>query len=345
MSVLTYPRSAFLTVQASFLIALGATVVHVHGATAVKVVTNGAELRSAPNARSHVVSSVNRGDSLSAIELPATGWAKIVAPGYVHLWVYGDLVRKGVVIVPTVLVRAGPGISYEPVGDLKRGDTVSLKGAHEDWLKIKPPRGSFLWIERRYLVEAKSFSTPEPPPPEVKPVSPDPPAQPVVRKAPEEPVKAPVERIEERPLVESRVVLQVEPSSGRREAVITPSRLPKTGQPVSPTPGTRETAETPSGRTIPETGYILPPSAKALGLATRKGLLKPVGLLSLRSPSRYILVEKDSYGRTTILCYVLGNRSDLSRLKGRRITVYGREYSMRSIRHPAILPEKITVDQ
>ena len=357
MSVLTYPRSAFLTVQASFLIALSATAVLVHGATSVKVVSNGAELRSAPNARAHVVSSVNRGDSLSAIELPATGWAKVAAPGNVQLWVYGDLVRKGVVIVPTVCVRAGPGINYDPVGDLKRGDTVSVNGSHEDWLKVVPPQGSFLWIERRYLVDAKSTSTPQPvpevtePAPEIKPAIPDPPVQPAVSKVPkkpeaqvEAPAEVPVKRPEERPLVESRVVLQIEPSSGRREAVITPRRQPQTDPPVHPGPGIRETVETPSGRVVPSSGYSVPPSAKAMGFATRKGILKPVGLLSFRSPGRYVLTERDSYGRTTRLCYVLGNHPELSRLKGRRVTVYGREYSIRSIRLPSILPEKITVE-
>lgn len=340
----TYPRTVFLASRAMLLIVL--LVTHLHGAIPVKVVSNGAKLRSAPKEESLEIGSVNRGYSLLAFDLPSTGWVKVVAPKDFCLWVYGDLVRKSVVIAPGVVsVRAGPGIRYDQVGKLKQGDSVAVKGAYEDWLKVEPPPGSFLWIQRRCIGAEHAPAVPERGVDTVESKRDAAPEQaaddgPVV---PQRTTVSPPTR----PLVESKVILQIEPSYGGKTALSTRGGAPvTTPSPISSVSGvTQVPAQASSRNGLQQSDHVLPPSARLLGTSTRKGLLKPVGFLSFRSPSRYMLVETDAYGRTKVLCYVLGDRVRLSRMKGRRVTLRGREYSIRSIRYPAMLPDEITVEQ
>jgi hypothetical protein len=56
------------------------------------------------------------------------------------------------VIAPQVEVRAGPSDKLYPTNVLHRGDKVQVMvEGHEGWLAIRPPEGSFSWINRRFL--------------------------------------------------------------------------------------------------------------------------------------------------------------------------------------------------
>lgn len=59
-----------------------------------------------------------------------------------------------VVAVPEVEVRSGPSPQYYATGRLKQGDRVTVTGeakAQPGWLAIKPPPGSFSWINARFV--------------------------------------------------------------------------------------------------------------------------------------------------------------------------------------------------
>jgi hypothetical protein len=56
-----------------------------------------------------------------------------------------------VVILPEVDVRSGPSINYYPTGKLRKNDRVRVLEDKDGWLAIKPPPGSFNWIEGRFL--------------------------------------------------------------------------------------------------------------------------------------------------------------------------------------------------
>jgi len=60
------------------------------------------------------------------------------------------------IIVREVLVRSGPNDKFYPTSRLAQGDRVVVvpqppEGQQPGWLAIKPPRGSFSWINQRFV--------------------------------------------------------------------------------------------------------------------------------------------------------------------------------------------------
>jgi hypothetical protein len=56
------------------------------------------------------------------------------------------------VIVSEAEVRSGPSVQMYPTNRLRQGDPVEVVEVRSDgWLAITPPRGSFSWIETRWL--------------------------------------------------------------------------------------------------------------------------------------------------------------------------------------------------
>jgi hypothetical protein len=50
-----------------------------------------------------------------------------------------------------VEVRAGPSDKFYPTNLLRRGDKVEVIAEHAGWLAIRPPEGSFSWVNTRFL--------------------------------------------------------------------------------------------------------------------------------------------------------------------------------------------------
>lgn len=149
---------AIAAVPAILLIAISSVV-----AGEVRVAAEHLNLRAAPHAEAEVVGQVARGDILTAGELRGD-WLQVVPPPTVVLWVYGELIRDGEAAVSKVLVRAGPGINYRDVGQLAKGDKVTVKGASAsgEWLRIVPPAGCALWISGKYVEPVVSRAKTEP---------------------------------------------------------------------------------------------------------------------------------------------------------------------------------------
>jgi hypothetical protein len=55
------------------------------------------------------------------------------------------------VIVPEAYARAGPSDKFYPTNALRRGERVEVVAEGGDWLAIRPPEGSFSWINTRHL--------------------------------------------------------------------------------------------------------------------------------------------------------------------------------------------------
>jgi uncharacterized protein YraI len=56
------------------------------------------------------------------------------------------------IIVPKVEARSGPSMQYYPTSELRQGDRVVVVGDCKEqpgWLEIKPPPGSFSWIDSK----------------------------------------------------------------------------------------------------------------------------------------------------------------------------------------------------
>lgn len=57
----------------------------------------------------------------------------------------------GEVTATSVNVRSGPAESHYPTMKLNKGDKVIVVGQKFDWLKIKPPQGSFSYVAKIYV--------------------------------------------------------------------------------------------------------------------------------------------------------------------------------------------------
>ena len=59
--------------------------------------------------------------------------------------------RSGHVLGDAVRVRTGPGLDYEIVGHLNRGDRVSVTGSEGEWHRIETADGLAGWIAAAYI--------------------------------------------------------------------------------------------------------------------------------------------------------------------------------------------------
>jgi len=117
----------------------------------VRVTGQRVNLRAKADLNAEVVGQMSDGDILTAKSFPGE-WVEVVPPPGIDLWVHGDFIRDNRVAAKKLHVRGGPGINYSVVGELHRGDTIVRRGDFGEWLKIEPPSGSSLWVNRA-LVE------------------------------------------------------------------------------------------------------------------------------------------------------------------------------------------------
>lgn len=67
-------------------------------------------------------------------------------------------VAETTIVVPEVEVRSGPTLKYYPTSKLRQGDRVVVVREVKDqpgWLAILPPRGSFSWVNGKYVRQPK----------------------------------------------------------------------------------------------------------------------------------------------------------------------------------------------
>lgn len=111
----------------------------------VSVLGDNVNLRARPTLASETVGQVSRPEKLAAKSF-IDEWVEVEPPSSVDLWVLGDYVRNGVIDGDNVNVRAGAGINFNIVGQLDSGAEVTVRGELGQWVSIKPPDGSSLWI-------------------------------------------------------------------------------------------------------------------------------------------------------------------------------------------------------
>lgn len=118
--------------------------------TPMRVTAERVNLRAKPTLNAEVVGQLQENAQVSVRSIQDE-WVEIVPPETIDLWVHRDFVRMGVVQTKNLNVRAGPGINYNVVGDLNRGDAVVPRGEFGEWLKIAPPENSSLWMHSEYV--------------------------------------------------------------------------------------------------------------------------------------------------------------------------------------------------
>lgn len=117
-------------------------------------------LRCRPDSGTEVVMQASEGQTLKVVRLEGE-WMGVEAPSNAPAWMKGQYIKKGLVAGDKVKLRAGPGISYRDVGQVKRDDPVKECETHGEWVRIAPPRDMVLWVSRSMVAVVVP---PEPPP-------------------------------------------------------------------------------------------------------------------------------------------------------------------------------------
>ena len=100
-------------------------------------------------------------------------WLRIAVPANCTLWVHKDLLtpdaegKTATVAKDRVNMRARSSLKTDVVGQLARGEQVSLRDSDGDWLGIAPTASASAWVHGRFV--AKAAAAEEGPPERAKP--------------------------------------------------------------------------------------------------------------------------------------------------------------------------------
>lgn len=277
----------------------------------VRVLSDRVNLRAAPQMTAEVVAQVDENDVLQAREIGAE-WVEVVTPTNVDGWIHREFYVDGRVNVKKLNVRAGPGINYKVLGEMRRNDPVEVRGEFGEWLKIAPPPESSVWISSAYVETARPGNR--------EPMGSD----------------TAHERYQTKPdsaeWQTSGMMTSAEPRQPDSDAQRGDSGEIR----VRPKPQVQRTIS-------------LPPDWKLIPLEGQgkvvevEGILKTVGFM-IKRPTRYRMVHYD-HGHTEMICYVWGNDAQLEGYLGQSLTLKGRQYWVHGYRSPILVVEQVALPQ
>ena len=158
----------------------------------VKVTGDRVSLRARPGIDSELLDRAMRGEEFIYFT-QTNDWVAVEAPDTIDCWVAGDFLQEGVVQPKKLNVRSGPSLNYSVIAMAHKGDRLTSRGEFNGWVKVVPPKGSRVWISKKYVQII------EPPKPKPKP-QPKPKPPPVVKK-PAIPPAPPLTDAERKPLL------------------------------------------------------------------------------------------------------------------------------------------------
>jgi len=343
-------RSFPLTVIGFFCLFLETTAVAVPRQVVVSAV--GASIMDAATTDAQELGRADNGQRLVTSGRTSGDWLEIQAPAFVSGWVYGELVRDGVIAASSVKVRSGPGIGYASLGVLTRGETIAVRGRRGDWIEIEGQPALHAWIERSLVgegpvVDLTASAAATPPVAVKRPETPAVAAAPVNPMAAARPAPAPPAAPAAARPVPARSVAAAKPVPARsvvaaakptfKPAVPSRASVPT----ASPSPS-RPRRGTVSGRPSvaggSPVGVRLQASAPQGQPAVVSGVLRPVGA-RLFSPAPYRLVVADDPGPARTLCYL--TRSSPLPPMGTAVRLSGLKYWVVGSRQPVLLVRDI----
>jgi SH3-like domain-containing protein len=111
-------------------------------------------LRAGPNRNFEVLKKLKKGDILEFVE-EKYGWTRVVLPEDVPLYIYRQMVavsgNRAIVVKNRVNVRARPNLNSTVVGQVNKGNILTVIGMEADWIKIRPPSGFTGWVKSEYV--------------------------------------------------------------------------------------------------------------------------------------------------------------------------------------------------
>ena len=257
----------------------------------------------------------------------------------------GDTAR---VIGNRVNLRARPDLRAEVVGQVDRGEQLTVTSITDSWAEILPPDGVEFWIHGDFVEDGVIA----PPRLNVR-------AGPGVNHA----VVAQLERDDRvTPTGEFAEWISIEPPEDTRiwiaadfvelerpEPESDPAPRPELDPELDPEPEPDpERAPRPAPEAPPVVERPAPELPSDLDLIPLEGQGEQVDLEgTIRSagfvfgrPSRYRLTRQRGHSTET-LCYIKGNERQLHSLVGREVRIQGRKFWVQGARYPVMIPEQI----
>jgi len=196
---------------------------------------------------------------------------------------------------------------------LQKGEHVVVKSSHDDWVAIAPPKGCVLWVHGT-LVETL------PPAPK----APAPPA-PVTKKSSKRDERTQEQHGKDR----ARIVTATK--------TVLPKKVEttKNNQPQS----VSQPAKKPAAPLCLEQRGLVPLFGQGRQ-SQYEGVLNRTGYFS-DHPAKFRLIRRENRRTIVTICFVLGNKVQLSGLAGNNLTVVGREYWVKGEKYPVVVPERI----
>ena len=299
----------------------------------VMVVGDRVNLRTESGLDSDIIGQVDYGDLLVAVAFEGD-WVQVRPPDNLVFWVHGGLLFEEREVRSRVLnIRAGPGTQFSVVGQLERGDPVTVRGSHEDWRRIDTPDVVTLWISRDFIerrdplpdVEADAQA-------EADVVASDP-FEAEEADAAEEAADDGEAFADEGDTADAGDAAEAEAEEPEPEIVTiveieTVERIVEV--PVVPTP-------TPT--VAPPADLDLVPLQGQGTASVRRGVVKAY-LISGSAPSRFQLVHREG-GHEVPLAYLIGDEEAIRNANGQSVVVRGRDFWVAGRRVPVTRVESL----
>ncbi|MCF6092768.1 SH3 domain-containing protein [Microaerobacter geothermalis] len=139
-------------------------------------------VRLGPSTSFQVIEAINPGETYPFVKEEGD-WIQIQLNNNIQGWVAGWLVTKketppkatsistsaATVNVPVLNVRSGPGVEYEKIGELKKGDTLDVRRVKEGWYQLIF-NGQEGWVAGEYATMDKAAENSNSLPSPTKPI-------------------------------------------------------------------------------------------------------------------------------------------------------------------------------
>jgi uncharacterized protein YraI len=272
----------------------------IHAETGVVRATR-CNVRARPDTKSEVVTTVNKGDTVTILERKSTGtgkdsqWLRIALPSAATCYVHSQFIKDGTITNDDVYVRPGPGTNFRDIGKLPKGEKVTVTGTKGEWTQIKPTSHCSAWISAD-LVNIETSAAP---------------AMPAVTPAPIAPAVP----------VTADIKPAAPPATVTQPAIV----------PVSPAP---------PAPAVPIVTIKEADPAEYSISALKTGILRRVSNPT-DAPASYELMTPERNRITHRICYLDTTNMNLSRYEGRQVRVFGNLRWREKERDPVMIVTRV----
>ena len=123
----------------------------------VQVTGDRVSLRLSPSIDGELLNRAMEGEEFLALSA-SNGWQEVIAPEYISAWVSSSYISNNIVLANKLNVRTGPNKNYGILTVISKDDVIEDKEVFNDWVKIKPPENTSIWISKQYLRDVQPES-------------------------------------------------------------------------------------------------------------------------------------------------------------------------------------------